>query len=86
MNFERKVIETLKDDNGNEIKKGDYVIYRTKSKPNVSIIAEYYGIDKGYMVFIGFGVQGGNEIGYTVQPKTIGEIFKCNISDDMFVF
>ncbi len=85
MNFERKVIETLKDDNGNEIKKGDYVVYRTKSKPNVSIIAEYYGMDKGYMVFVGLGVKGDEkEVGYTIQPKTIGEIFKCKDIENLF--
>ena len=31
MNFERKVIETLKDDNGNGIVSGDCVIYTIKN-------------------------------------------------------
>lgn len=85
MNFERKVIETLKDDNGNEIKKGDYVVYVTKSKPNISIIAEYYGMEKGYMLFVGIGVNGNeHEVGYTVQPKTIEHMFKCKDIENLF--
>lgn len=76
MNFERKVIETLKDDNGNEIVSGDCVIYTTKNKPQ-SVIARFGDVAKGYMVFYPIG---GDDC-YTVQPKTIETMFKANMSD-----
>ena len=77
MNFERKVVETLKDDNGNEIKKGDCVIYTLKSKPQ-SFIARFNGIEKGYMIFTPFDCDCGT---YTVQPKTIYTMYKANASE-----
>ena len=76
MNFERKVIETLKDENGNEIKQGDIVIYTTKTKPQ-SVIAKFVGVEKGYMTFSPYGLDGT----YTVQPKTIDAMFKANAKD-----
>ena len=85
MNFERKVVETLKDDLGNEIRKGDYVVYKTKSKPNVSIIAQYCGMGKGYLIFSAMG-SNFEEDYYTVLPKTIGYFYKCNVGDEFFIF
>ena len=79
MNFERKVIETLKDDNGHEIKQGDIVVYTTKTKPQ-SIIAQFGGMEKGYMTFFPMG----SDTPYTVQPKTIDSMFKAN-AKDLFV-
>ena len=75
MNFERKVIETLKDDNGNEIKQGDIVVYKTKTKPQ-SVIAQFCGMEKGYMMFFPMGCK--DDKYYTVQPKTIETMFKAN--------
>ncbi len=77
MNFERKVIETLKDDNENEIVCGDCVVYTTKNKSQ-SIIAHFGGMEKGYMIFIPIGCE---DNAYTVQPKTIDTMFKANAKD-----
>ena len=81
MNFERKVIETLKDENGNEIVQGDIVVYKTKNKPQ-SVIAQFCGMEKGYMMFLPMGCK--NDKYYTVQPKTIDIMFKAN-ARDLFV-
>lgn len=76
MNFERKVIETLTDENGHEIKMGDNVVYTIKNKPQ-SIVAKYLGKDNGYMLF----EPKGSQVSYTVQPKTIATMFKANTRD-----
>lgn len=78
MNFERKVIETLKDDNGNEIVEGDSVVYTINNKPQ-SFLAVFKGIEKGYMIF-----QGNPDSVYTVLPRTIETMFKAN-TDKLFV-
>ena len=79
MNFERKVVETLKDDNGNEIVQGDMVVYSTTNRPQ-TVIAQFGGMEKGYMTFfpIGFDDE------YTVLPRTIATMFKAN-TKDLFV-
>ena len=81
MKFERQVVETLKDDNGNEILQGNMVVYTLKNKPQ-SVIARFGGMEKGYMIFIPIGCE---DNAYTVQPKTIDTMFKAN-TQGLFTF
>ena len=74
MNLIQTVNITAKDDNGNILAAGDYVIYSTKSCERY--IGIFKGIEKGMIMMAG-AMQ--RPAGCLVRPATITAIFKVEL-------